>query len=244
MKQAARNNLSDAASVHDSAVYARGAFKLVYKGTYTSGPRQGEACAVKEFKSGSVYESHYFQTEMDVIDTAMRIIDNFNKSNTINRHIYLNQPAIWQYSEGSGPKQGQKALVEPFIDNFQKFNSNTGWSDDGTAWNQVMQAISHFSYHNTGGSKVLCDLQGGIYSDGAVLTDPVIMSQDQIYGPTDLGRAGISTFFARHACNQYCRAEWSKPSRPSVHFPEIQGSYMMQVPTRNTRTPLTHHNGL
>jgi hypothetical protein len=37
---------------------------------------------------------------------------------------------------------------------------------------QAMQALSHFSYHKTGGQLVLCDLQGGIMSRGrgAVLT--------------------------------------------------------------------------
>jgi hypothetical protein len=37
---------------------------------------------------------------------------------------------------------------------------------------QVMQALSHFSYHKSGGQLVLCDLQGGMLSRGrgAVLT--------------------------------------------------------------------------
>eukprot|EP00026_Physarum_polycephalum_P013238 Phypoly_transcript_13618.p1 GENE.Phypoly_transcript_13618~~Phypoly_transcript_13618.p1 ORF type:complete len:243 (+),score=23.24 Phypoly_transcript_13618:132-860(+) len=240
MKKAARNNLSTSATVQDQTVFATGAFKIVYKGSYTSGEREGQACVLKEFKSGSVYESSYFQKEMDVIEAAMNIIDRFNQSRAIDRHIYLNQPAVWQYT--TGEKTGQKILVEPYIESFQKFNSNTGWQDrDGTPWNLVMQALSHFSYHTTGGSTVLCDLQGGIYSDGAVLTDPVVMSDDQKFGPTDLGRDGISTFFARHSCNRYCNNLWSKPSRPSVHFPEVAGSYMMQVPTRQSRPPLTHY---
>lgn len=29
-----------------------------------------------------------------------------------------------------------------------------------------MQALSHFSYHKTGGQLVLCDLQGGVLSRG------------------------------------------------------------------------------
>lgn len=30
-------------------------------------------------------------------------------------------------------------------------------------WHDVMQALSHFSYHVSGGSLVLCDLQGIVY---------------------------------------------------------------------------------
>jgi hypothetical protein len=35
---------------------------------------------------------------------------------------------------------------------------------------QVMQALSHYSYSKSGGQVVLCDLQGGLTSQGAVLT--------------------------------------------------------------------------
>jgi len=40
-------------------------------------------------------------------------------------------------------------------------------------WDKVMQALSHFTYHISGGEFVLCDLQGGLSSDGAIITDPV-----------------------------------------------------------------------
>lgn len=39
-----------------------------------------------------------------------------------------------------------------------------------------MQALSHFSYHQSGRQYLFCDLQGGHYEDCYVLTDPVIMS--------------------------------------------------------------------
>ena len=94
---------------------------------------------------------------------------------------------------------GSKTLVEPFIEKWQKFNSNSGWNDgEATPWSRVMQALSHFSYHATAGSCVLCDLQGGVYADGVVLTDPVILSRDRQFGVTDLGTQGISTFFSQH----------------------------------------------
>lgn len=102
-----------------------------------------------------------------------------------------------------------------------------------------MQSISHFSYHASGGNSLLCDLQGGIYSNGVVLTDPVVMSRKQLYGPTDLGSGGIETFFARHVCNQYCRGAWSKPRQPHAHFEEKKGTSMMMVLTRNSRQPLS-----
>lgn len=90
----------------------------------------------------------------------MDIINKYNEAHVIDRHIYLNKPEVWTFSAGT--RVGQKVLIEPFIDNFQKFNSNTGWRDpSGTPWIQVMQSISHFSYHTSGGSLLLCDLQVG-----------------------------------------------------------------------------------
>ena len=53
--------------------------------------------------------------------------------------------------------------MEPFIDNWEKFNSNTGWNNEGTPWPRVMQALSHFSYHASAGSTVLCDPQVNPY---------------------------------------------------------------------------------
>jgi hypothetical protein len=54
---------------------------------------------------------------------------------------------------------------------------NTAQANDETPWPRVMQALSHFSYHQSGGQHVLCDLQGGVYRDGIVLTDPAVLSR-------------------------------------------------------------------
>jgi hypothetical protein len=47
--------------------------------------------------------------------------------------------------------QGTLHLVEPFIENFRKFNSNTGWvsADDLGAIGDALQALSHFSYNDS-----------------------------------------------------------------------------------------------
>jgi collagenase-like PrtC family protease len=74
---------------------------------------------------------------------------------------------------------------------------------------------------------------------GFILTDPVIMSTAREYGPTDLGREGISTFFARHKCNQYCRNKyWMTPVDKEAYFKVQQGTSMM-LPTRSSRPPLS-----
>ena len=123
--------------------------------------------------------------------------------------------------------------------NYAKFNSNSGWADDSLPWPRVMQALSHFTYHISNGQCVLCDLQGGVYHDGVVLTDPVIMSNSQSYGPTDLGSRGISTFFFHQVCNEYCRREWRRPKNQAQHYAKTAGTTMERVPTRRSRPIMT-----
>jgi hypothetical protein len=106
-----------------------------------------------------------------------------------------------------------------------------------------MQALSHFSYHLTGGRYVFCDIQGGIYPNEVVLTDPVILSWDGSYGVTDLGPKGISSFFSSHVCNEFCKRDWLVPHDRTRYFTPKRGSSMMlsganhHVPTHISWAP-------
>ncbi|KAI1733652.1 kinase-like domain-containing protein [Xylaria scruposa] len=233
-----RNNNATAASIDHYQLFASGAFKNVYAGQYTEGVRAGQNCVAKEFKTGSPYEEHYFEQEMNIIHRTQRVIDDWNNAGIIDKRVLLNNPQIWTYRSC-----GTKALVEPMIENFEKFNSNTGWATvTGGVWSEAMQALSHFSYHNSGGHILLCDLQGGSYQNGYILSDPVIMSQSpETYGPTDLGPDGIRTFFDQHRCGRFCKSSWKKPGvRSGSLLPTRQGTTMAaRLPTRATRNPLT-----
>eukprot|EP00516_Mucochytrium_quahogii_P011074 CAMPEP_0203784622 /NCGR_PEP_ID=MMETSP0100_2-20121128/564_1 /ASSEMBLY_ACC=CAM_ASM_000210 /TAXON_ID=96639 /ORGANISM=" , Strain NY0313808BC1" /LENGTH=295 /DNA_ID=CAMNT_0050686615 /DNA_START=258 /DNA_END=1146 /DNA_ORIENTATION=+ len=224
--------------------FAQGAFKWVAKGTYVGGIRGGQAAVSKWFKSGSVYESHYFDADMKVSAKAVEIIQKFNDIQLLNpkNKVMVNIPAVWTFHVSSGLWAGQKAMIEPFIENYEKFNSNSGWKSDSSPWPRVMQALSHFSYHISRSNLVLCDLQGGVYREGVVLTDPVILSTEQNYGPTDLGPRGMSNFFSNHRCNEYCRKDWLLPKAAGrvKLMPYKKGSSMVnQVPTRRSRPQMT-----
>jgi hypothetical protein len=103
-----------------------------------------------------------------------------------------------------------------------------------------MQALSHFSYHASSGSVVLCDLQGSIYRDGVVLSDPVILSRDRRFGVTDLGSEGISNFFSSYQCNEFCRRDWQLPRDRRAYFRQTMGTSMIEwhAPTRPSRDPV------
>ncbi|KAH6628427.1 kinase-like domain-containing protein [Chaetomium tenue] len=207
--------------------FASGAFRWVARGVYTSGARSGQACVLKWFKTGVVFEDEYFALDIKAVDKALEIVNRFNELNMVNKTVKINVPAVWVFQKTCS-RAGQKALVEPFIQNYKKFNSNTGWMDDWGQWPQVMQALSHFSYHISGGNYVLCDLQGGIYQHELVLSDPVILSSNGDYGVTDLGRNGIISFFSQHDCNQYCRPHWTMPANPRQIFKPEPGTTMLR----------------
>ena len=120
---------------------------------------------------------------------------------------------------------GQEFLLEREIrGNFEKFNSNTGWS---SGRDPILEAFSHWSWVHSGGSELVCDLQGH-RGDGSLpylgenyyylLTDPAICSANREYGESDLGQAGIDAFFRHHECNQYCHQLDLEYERPQFMF--------------------------
>ena len=138
-----------------------------------------------------------------------------------------------------------------------KFNSNTGWTNargiaqwsagsDRRDWWELMQALSHYSYHISGGDLLLCDLQGGIQPAGTeiILTDPAVSSRAKKFGVTDLGAKGISTFFVNVSSCPLSSIDARSPFPPTRHLlpapvpPEWPHSF------RSTRaTSIARRNG-
>ena len=181
-----------------------------------------------------------------VVDKAMQILKQWNGRSLISQTIRLNKPGVWTREATQ-----EKLMVEPFIEGFTKFNSNSGWvNPQQQGWNDALQicwsrpflpmsflpvpplisypfsswagieplllphqrrpvpALRHPRYAqrefppNTPNITHAPSLtlfsppppphspKGGVYRDGAVLTDPIITSHDGRFGPADLGSAG------------------------------------------------------
>jgi hypothetical protein len=194
--------------------FAEGECRWVAKGFYTEGGRKGQTCVCKWFKTKGdreEVESTFFDVDLEASSEAIRIVQLWNKECRINRIIRVNVPEVWTVLSEGSMMTGKLVLQEPFISNYEKFNSNSGWANDKYPWARVMQALSHYSYHISNGQRLLCDLQGGVYDHCVILTDPAIMSPNKQYGPTDLGLEGIDNFFAHHVCNEFCSSRWKKP---------------------------------
>jgi len=117
---------------------------------------------------------------------------------------------------------------------FEKFNSNSGWS---SGRDPILDAFSHWSWVQTDGEALVCDLQGHREEDEGLphtgehfyylLTDPAICTPCHDYGESDLGQAGIDAFFAHHTCNEWCKhldIEYEKPAYTRFAIPRRQST--------------------
>jgi hypothetical protein len=214
---------------------AEGKYRFIAPAMHLTGPRNGMPCVVKWFKSGKILESKFFEMDMKVLrKKAPDFLIAWNEQKFIPEEIITTVPAFYQFDRTQMDTQrGRRpVLYEPYIKDFQKFNSNTGWvPEQETRWSRIMQAVSHFSYHHSQGQYLLCDLQGGTgnFDRGIILVDPVVMSSKKEYGVTDLGADGISTFFSNHDCNEFCRDDWLVPKDITPYY-DVEPGTEMDVP--------------
>lgn len=202
--ETARTNNSTRIDVDVSRYFATGSFRYCSLGRYAGGQRTNQQCVAKWFKDSWRSELH-IKRDLEAVEKALKIITQWNNAGFSDYFVRINVPEHWTISN-------KECLVEAFIEDFFKINSNTGWTTrEDSDVIDMLQALSHYSYHVSSGQFVLCDLQGGIFRDGVILTDPVILSRDHRFGVTDLGPKGISTFFYHHECTQYCQDHWTEP---------------------------------
>lgn len=221
-RTAARENNASKSTTNWDVPIGEGRFRKVFKGKYTVGERVGQAQVSKIFKDGTeAFEDSFFAQDLAVVEKAIEVVEAFNKVKQFTQFVQVCKPAVWHRTDSK-----QRILIEPFIDGFQQFNSNTAWVGS-TDWARALQSLSHFSYDFTGGEMLLCDLQGAIEDDVVVLTDPVLNSAKKQYGPTDLGQKGIENFFHYHVCSKWCSPGWRKPARTAGHFRPVAGTTMI-----------------
>lgn len=74
-------------------------------------------------------EDSFFRDDIRAVDQALEIVQGWNKARFIDRVVRLNKPEILTFVGDTGTIwDGQKELQQPFIMNFQKWNSNTGFA--------------------------------------------------------------------------------------------------------------------
>jgi hypothetical protein len=195
----------------------QGGFTYAAMGSYRQHSKMDnhQRCIIKWLKSGPVQSHDYYDTYMRRIIKAYDMIMTFNHEKIILEPVNIQIPSVVQLDSG------EIVLQEPYIDEYEKWNSNSGWCNKSNdSWTLAFQALSHFSYHISEGLYVLCDLAGGLMGEGkAILTDAVVHSRSREFDAADLGTSGIYNFFAHHQCNEFCNPGWYTPIKHRKLYP-------------------------
>lgn len=180
--------------------------------SYIKGERD-TVCLVKwpRLSHDCKFKDHLEQTII-MSKKAARIVSNFLQESSVNTKgwfVKVNIPTIINCSDCCSFGKYVKALAEPYINHFEKFNSPDGPSYNSRNWhNKIVQAISHYSYYISDGNTLLCGLKGGVNEKEKLITlsNPVIISREGLkYSCEDGGERAIYRFFRNHKCNEICR---------------------------------------
>jgi len=90
--------------------------------------------------------------------------------------------------------------VERYIaGEYRKHNNNYGYVSEDER--NTPQAFSHFTYHGSNHTVLVCDIQGV----GDLYTDPQMHTINEGFGKGNLGQRGFDKFLQTHRCNAICR---------------------------------------
>jgi Alpha-kinase family len=229
---AARTNLTSNQVKIGNRKLGEGVFRVCVEGTFIGGRRNQQEAACKRFKPQyRALGEEFYAIDFSIADQAIVVAEQWNSFCDQGKEILISRGSL--HSSNSGIQY----LVEPLIRNYEKFTSNSGWiGDSDNNWEvRCVEAFCHFSYHATGGSLLVCDIQGRYrftsHRPGSKcrfeLSDPAICSRSRQFGPTDLGEKGIDSFFANHNCNEFCQDHWQRPRSPHCWFASSSGTSMM-----------------
>ena len=183
--------------------FSKGRFRLAFKGR----DDKGKEYVIKMDKSEYTWERSDLKMTQKIYRKARQWALEFNVLAKTNRPIQYIKDGIRTVIRRSTPYRpcvGEKVTVEEYISgHYKKWCNNYGFISSASL---SMPAFMHWTWVRSKGKEMIADLQGAYNEkDGYLLTDPVIMSVDQSYGPTDTGLEGMLVFFVKHRCNDICK---------------------------------------
>lgn len=208
--------------------FAHGSERAVYIGFATrkctaDGFYPGQKVVVKRFKKAIRWSESDWAKDLAAMDLVESLARQWNELGYISKKVeVLKSTVIKVMSSGSDDYPVDSYLmVEPFLDgDYVKWNSNSGYVRDKSLG---IESFCHWTYHQSNGQHLVCDVQGVQLCDKYLLTDPCVMSTSQgKYGMTDCGNFFMTEWMKDHKCNQYCQKHWkneygssSRPQRRS-----------------------------
>lgn len=177
-------------------------------------------CVVKMFKSEHVHSASQWNVDLKLLAESQGLAHKFNQTMLKRRGINFAKPFLAKTVERGSigllalleerpqPRVhlDEIVCVEPFLEGrFVKVLSNSGVFKDSEEA-KIASAFSHWTWAETGGKMLICDLQGVMQDDGSwLLTDPAVLTPKVgTFGPTDLGLPGMHAFWFSHKCSEMC----------------------------------------
>ena len=189
--------------------FAQGRFRFAFMGQYTEPSwKRGKKFVMKKLKESYTWNPSDWATSVKIHEKAAELAQGFNAFSGTRYPVRFTKVSVFKVTcQGADPnataRLGESVIVEDYIEgNFKKWCNNYGSISPES---ESLPAFMHWSWVHTGGELMVADLQGVWKQDGFVLTDPVIMSLNNSYGPTDTGTEGMVMFFYKHQCNSYCQ---------------------------------------
>ena len=207
-----------------TASFAEGVSRRAYRAMrWTPREKYGQKAVVKEYKSSYTWAQGDWDVAVNTYKKAKEFADGFNvaaesRTNCPIKMVDCDIQKVTRRSTEGRPKLNEWVMVEDYLEgDFQKYISNSGWVKPRCVQEyQSMPAFAHWSWVHSKGSQMVCDLQGVLYPDKYVLTDPAILSVEGSYGSTDLALVGMGLFFSTHQCTDVCRSLGIVDKRPDL----------------------------
>jgi hypothetical protein len=169
---------------------------------------------IRSSQSDELVKIEYLQDQET--QTVTKFLANmFNKQFRLKTKIKVVRAKIIQIANSTTYYALEKKITKNNIEDpddpeWLKFNTNAGHVVDLPHIDQqlvkIAAAFSHYTYHITNGYLMVVDLQGIIYKNNIILTDPAIHCKEAYrFGGTNLSTEGFKLFFNTHKCNSLCR---------------------------------------
>ena len=207
--------------------FSEGVCRYAYHARYTKFHKDrshGEKAIVKRLKDFTYWKREDWDEETKLSEKAKEFVDKWNTTHSVYKQYVIHVPEVVRCIRTGGDfKGGEWVTLEPYIvGKYEKWNSNSGWRKEDKL---SVHSFCHWTYHNSGGTMLLCDAQGVRNGNSYCLTDPAICSMYKgRYGMTDCGEAAIANWFRKHKCNTFCDKKWKRHYSSTPSLPVVAAS--------------------
>mmetsp|Transcript_49798 Transcript_49798/g.97642 ORF Transcript_49798/g.97642 Transcript_49798/m.97642 type:complete len:398 (+) Transcript_49798:145-1338(+) len=195
--------------------FSEGAFRMAHRARMKY--KNKMETFVCKFAKDKNTERMLYYNDIEAQVYAYQWAKKFNEYKTPRKITFVPAFVLELVDRPGRPVCGCERLIQG---EFRKHNNNVGavctypgdHSKESKMDVKIAQAFSHFTYSNSNGQILICDIQGveGMYTDPQIHT-----SNGKGFGGGNLGSTGIRAFLLRHQCNDICQSVGLATIKPS-----------------------------